>query len=75
MKFNESILRAMSSPAKIKMLKRVLAPAFSMTGREAARLAGISHTLAIKILKEFKELNLTASSPAGKSVVWMEKIS
>ena len=54
------------------MLSKLLIPGFAMTGREVARLCGISHTMAIKILKEFEALNLAKNRLAGRSVVERE---
>lgn len=70
MKFNTDIIRQISSEAKIKALKYVLNPGFRMTGRELGRICGISHTMAIKILKEFETMNLVHNFRAGRSVVW-----
>jgi predicted nucleotidyltransferase len=63
----------MSSDAKVKILHYVLKDGFRMTGRELARICGVSHSMAIDTLKEFEEMNLVYNFRAGKSVVWMTK--
>ncbi|HDQ25341.1 MAG TPA: nucleotidyltransferase domain-containing protein [bacterium] len=70
---NDNIITKLSSGAKIKALKYVLLPGFRMTGRELGKAAGISHTMAIKILGEFEALNLVSGFRAGRSVVWSPK--
>lgn len=73
MRFNTNIIMQMSSDAKVKILHYVLKEGFRMTGRELARICGISHSMAIDTLKEFEEINLVYNFRAGKSVVWMTK--
>jgi predicted nucleotidyltransferase len=63
----------MSSDAKVKILHHVLKDGFRMTGRELARMCGISHSMTIDTLKEFETMNLVYNFRAGKSVVWMTK--
>ena len=73
MKFNTNIIMQMSSDAKVKIIHYVLKDGFRMTGRELARICGVSHSMAIDTLKEFEEMNLVYNFRAGKSVVWMTK--
>jgi predicted nucleotidyltransferase len=70
MRLNSDITGLLSSKAKIAVLKYFFNPGFSATGRELARLCGISHTQVIKILKEFESMNLATYTRAGASVVW-----
>lgn len=73
MKFNTNLLQVLSSDSRVKVLVYALNPGFRMTGRELARTAGISHTMAIKILKELESLNIVSHFNAGKSVVWLPR--
>src|ERR1017187_10486592 len=73
MQFNTNIIMLMSSDAKVKILRHVINDGFRMTGRELARMCGISHSMAIDTLKEFEAMNLVYNFRAGKSVVWMTK--
>jgi predicted nucleotidyltransferase len=73
MQFNTNIIMLMSSDAKVKILHHVLNDGFRMTGRELARICGISHSMTIDTLKEFETMNLVYNFRAGKSVVWMTK--
>lgn len=70
MRFNTNLIGHLSTSAKIKVLKHVLNQGFRMTGRELGRLCGISHTMTIRILKEFKSIHLVSNFRAGKSVMW-----
>ena len=70
MKINSDITGLLSSKAKLAVLKYFFNPGFTATGRELARLCGISHTQVIKILKEFDDMNLAVYTRAGTSVLW-----
>jgi predicted nucleotidyltransferase len=73
MKLNIDLSEIIASKAKIAVLKYLLNPGFSATGRELSRLCGISHTQVIKILKEFEDINLAVYARAGKSDLWRAK--
>lgn len=73
MRFNVNIVPLMSSESKARILRYVLKEGFRMTGRELARICGISHSMAIDTLKEFESMNLVYNFRAGKSAVWMAK--
>ena len=73
MRLNTDITGILASRAKLAVLKYLLNPGFTATGREFARLCGISHTQAIRILKEFEGMNLASYSRAGKSALWRVK--
>ena len=75
MRFNINVVPQLSSEAKLKVLKHVLNPGFRMTGRELARICGISHTMANNILRDFEQLHLVSGFRAGRSVVWTPKIN
>lgn len=73
MRFNINIVSQISSESKARILHFVLKEGFRMTGRELARICGISHSMAIDTLKEFESMNLVYNFRAGKSVIWMAK--
>lgn len=70
MRLNMNLTEMFNSPAKIAVLKYVIKPGFMMTGREVSRICGISHSMAIYILKDFEDISLVSNRRAGKSVVW-----
>lgn len=74
MRLNSDITGLLSSKAKIAILRYFFNPGFTATGRELARLCGISHTQVIKILKEFDDMNLAIYTRAGTSVLWRANI-
>lgn len=71
MRFNTNIIARISSDSKVKILRHVLSPGFRMTGRELARICGVSHSMAIDTLKEFESINLVHYFKAGTSAVWV----
>ncbi len=70
MRLNSDLTKMFDSPAKIKVLRYIIKPGFMMTGREVARIGKIAASMALKILKEFEDMNLVTGRRAGKSVVW-----
>lgn len=70
MKMNTNLTEIFDSPVKIKIIKYVIKQGFMMTGREVSRICGTSVSMAIKVLKEFEDINLVTSRRAGRSVVW-----
>jgi len=73
MKFHINLFRELFTGSKIKVLKHILNSGFRMTGRELARVCNISHTMAIRILKEFETIHLVSNFKAGKSIIWTPK--
>ncbi len=73
MRFNINLFRELFTGEKIKVLKHILNPGFRMTGRKLAMVCNISHTMAIRILKEFETIHLVSNFKAGKSIIWTPK--
>ena len=73
MLLNKDLSGLIDTPVKIKILRYVLAGVFSMTGRELARTAKVSHSSVIRTMDEFEAAHLVYSYRAGKSQVWQTR--
>jgi predicted nucleotidyltransferase len=73
MLLNKNLIEIFDSRAKLVVARYVVKPGFIMSGRELAKLCGISHSWVIKILKEFEDINFISSRRVGKTVLWTAK--
>jgi predicted nucleotidyltransferase len=73
MLLNKNLVEAFDSRAKMAVAKYIIKPGFMMSGRELAKLCGVSHSWAISILKEFEDINFISSRRVGKTVIWTAK--
>jgi len=73
MLLNRNLVEVFDSRAKMAVAKYIIKPGFMMSGRELAKLCGVSHTWVTTLLKEFEEINFISSRRVGKTVVWTAK--
>lgn len=73
MLLNKNLVELFDSSAKMAVAKFIIKPGFMMSGRELAKLCGVSHSWAISILKEFEDINFVSSRRVGKTVIWTAK--
>ncbi len=70
MLLNKNLLEFFDSKAKMAVAGQIVKPGFVMSGRELAKLCGVSHSWVITLLKEFENINFVSSRRVGKTVVW-----
>src|ERR1035437_9877493 len=73
MLLNKNLVEIFDSRAKMAVARQIIKPGFMMSGRELAKLCGVSHSWTIALLKEFEGINFISSRRVGKSVVWTAK--
>lgn len=70
MLLNRPVTGLTDTPAKLAMLKYVLVRGFNMTGRELARISGVSHTSVNRVMREFESAGLVSWRRAGTAIMW-----
>jgi predicted nucleotidyltransferase len=73
MLLNKNFVEYFDSPAKMAVAARIIKPGFVMSGRELAKLCGLSHSWVINILKEYEGINFISGRRTGKTVIWTAK--
>jgi predicted nucleotidyltransferase len=73
MLLNKNLVEFFDSRAKMAVARHIIKPGFMMSGREMAKLCGVSHSWVITLLKEFEEINFISSRRVGKTVIWTAK--
>jgi predicted nucleotidyltransferase len=70
MRFNENYERMIGSEVKLKILRHVLSPGFEASGRELARMTGLSHMSVNRNMKYFYNINLVKFRRYGRTFSW-----
>lgn len=70
MQFHDFAENLLGTRVKIKVLRKLLTEKFLPSERELATLVGVSHTAAIRALKDFQAANLISPLRVGSSVTW-----
>ncbi|MCE5300190.1 MAG: hypothetical protein LLG37_04875 [Spirochaetia bacterium] len=65
MKFNEGMDMFYLAGARAKVMRLMFKKGFAATGRQVATLCGISHTMAIRVLKDLEGVRRQAGKARG----------
>lgn len=70
MRFNTSLLEAINSKVKLKLISHLINQEAPMSERELSTIIGVSHMSVNRLMKNLQALNLVDLERVGKSSLW-----